>query len=153
MKKNKDIFLHIIDDEYLRHKQNQRVRFNTTEKAVKLDQADASVIERLRQMHSNLEEDPETIDDIEQTNQENSDEYLNSLDISELYTYYQKMTNEEQELTSNRQDLLEFENDLREKMIAEINNKKETNQTLRSEILSLQNICDEITNELQSTTK
>lgn len=154
MRKNKDIFLHIIDEDYLRHKQNQRVRFDVTDKALELtDQADASVIERLKEMHRDLEEDPATIDESEQAKQQNSDELMYTYDISELYSHYQEIKDEGQELEFKKQELLLLENDLREKMIAEIAKKKETNQTLRSKIFSLQNICDEISQELQSTAK
>jgi hypothetical protein len=154
MRKNKDIFLHIIDEDYLRHKQNQRVRFDVTDKALELtDQANASVIERLKEMHRDLEEDPATIDESEQAKQQNSDELMYTYDISELYSHYQEIKDEGQELEFKKQELLLLENDLREKMIAEIAKKKETNQTLRSKIFSLQNICDEISQELQSTAK
>jgi hypothetical protein len=47
---------------------------------------------------------------------------MNSLDVSELYVFYQKIKTEEQELIDCKQDLQSMEQDLREKLSKEIGN-------------------------------
>ena len=158
-KENKNIFLQIIDQDYKANKQAQNERIDLSKRYIQLiDQKDISVVEQLRKMHADFEvtKEPEQLesnDEINQTKPEVPCESMNSIDVSELYLSYQKVKAEEQELKDRRQDLLSMEQDLRERMLKEIYNKKKTIKVLHIEIAALQNNCKEISQALLPTNK
>ena len=135
-KENKNIFLHIIDQDYKANKQAQNGGIDISEKTIQLmDQKDFSVIEQLRKMHADFgeTEEPEqleSIDEINQTKPLAPCESMNSIDVSELYLSYQKVKAEEQELKDRKQALLSMEQDLRARMLKEIYNKKKAIEVL-----------------------
>lgn len=160
-KRNKNIFWHIINEDYKTKKQEQNQRFDVSGKAIQLtepQQQDASVAEQLRKMHDPfvVTMEPEWLqqtDELNQTKQQDSCESMNSLDVSELYESYQKIKTEEQELIDCKQDLQSMEQDLREKLSKEIGKKKKAIEALQLEISALQNTCRVISQELQPTTE
>ena len=151
-KENKNIFLHIIDEDYKGKNQKQNEAIDVSGKAIQLiDQKDASVIERLRKMHGNFEateESEQPADELNQTKRQELCDSMNLHDVSELYVSLQELKTEEQELLDQKQDLLSMEQDLREKLANEIDKKKKTIEALRLEISALQNICSEISQGL-----
>ena len=158
-KENKNIFLHVIDEDYKAKKQEQNERIDISEKTIQLmDQKDVSVIEQLRKMHGYFAsaEEPEQLeltDEVNQTKQQDHCESMNSLEVSELYVSYQKVKAEEQELIDRKQDLLSMEQDLRGRLLKEIYQKKKAIELLQLEISTLQNNCKEISQVLLPTTK
>jgi len=135
-KENENIFLHIINENYKTCKQKQSECCDVTGKAIlftELEQTDASVLEQLRKMHGDFSDGP-----------------LNSLDDIELYSPYQKITTEKQELLNRKQDPLLKAQDLQKRLLKEIGKKKEEIKALRIEISVLQNKCEEISQGLQS---
>ena len=150
MKKNKNIFLHIIDEDYRAKKQEQSGNTAVSGKAIQLtDQKDGSVLERLRRMHglfeeTNKAESPELTNVTNQATKQDTCEIKNSLEISELYRSYQKITIEEQELVDRKQDLQLMEQELRVRLLEEMGKKKKSIEALHLEIEALQNTCDEI---------
>jgi hypothetical protein len=155
MKKNKNIFWHIIEEDYKKksHKQSQCV--DTSEKVIlitELQHKDASVIEQLEKLHQRFEiveksEISEPNDGLTQTKQEGSLESNKSLEDSELDVYYQRTVTEGKE-SLYKQDIPSNEQELRERLLKEIFEKKKVIGTLQLEILALQNSCMEISQEL-----
>jgi hypothetical protein len=152
--KNKNIFLHVIDEDYKTKKQKQCESPDVSGKAIQIvEQKDVSVIEQLRKMHDNFAatkelEGTEPNNELNQIKQQDPRESMNSLDISELYESYQKLKTEEQELLERKQDLLSTEQGLRENLLTEINKKKKAIETLHLEIAVLENTCKEISQGL-----
>ncbi len=139
MKKEKEnIFLHIINDNYKTSKKKQSEHSDVTGKAIlstELQQKNASVLEKLRNMHEDFPTE--------------SMESMDSLDVSELYASYQKLVTIEQELLDRKEDVLSKEQDLRKRLISEIDNKNKKINALQIEISALQNKCEEISRELE----
>ncbi len=139
MKKEKEnIFLHIINDNYKTSKKKQVEHGDVTGKAIlstELQQKNASVLEKLRNMHEDFATQPM--------------ESMDSLDVSELYASYQKLVTIEQELLDRKEDLLSKEQDLRKRLISEIDTKNKKINALQIEIAVLQNKCEEISRELE----
>ena len=158
-KENKNIFLHIIDQDYKATKQAQKGGIDISEKTIQLmDQKDVSVIDQLRKMHADFEitketEQLESTDEFNQTKPSALCETMNSIDVSELYLSYQKVKAEEQELKDHKQDLLSMEQDLRARMLKEIYNKKKAIEVLHIEISTLQSNCQDISIALLPTNK
>ena len=153
-KKNKNIFWHIVNDDYEAKKQKQNEHFETSGKAIQLtetQQKNTAIVDQLRKMHDNFEDvmEPESLKTTGELGLD-STETLNSLDVSELYVSYQKIKTEEQELIDQKQDLLSVEQDLRGKLASEIGKKKKSIDALRLEIEELQNMCRVISQELES---
>lgn len=158
-KQNKNIFSHIIEEDYKAKKQKQNEHFEVSGKAIpltELQKKNSSVFEQLRQMHSSFAETEESevqkpTDELNQTKQQDSLKPMNSPAISELYASYQKIKTEEQELLDRKQNLLSMEQNLIEKLSKEINIKKKSIKVLNQEITALENTCREISQELQLT--
>jgi hypothetical protein len=156
-KENKNIFLHIIDEDYKANKQSGRI--DISEKTSQLiGPTDISVIEQLRKMHGDFEvtkelEQLEPTNELIQTKPQESFESMNSVDVSELYAFYQKAKAEEKELIERKQDLQSMEQDLRERLSREICQKKKAIEALHLEISALQNNCKEISQVLSPTAK
>lgn len=152
--KNKNIFLHVIDEDYKTKKQKQSECPDVSGKAIQIvEQKDVSVIEQLRKMHDNFAatkelEGTEPTNELNQIKQQDSCESMNSLDISELYESYQKLKTEEQKLLEHKQDLLSTEQGLRENLLTEISKKKKAIETLHLEIAALEKTCKEISQGL-----
>ena len=152
--KNKNIFLHVIDEDYKTKKQKQSESPDVSGKAIQIvDQKDVSVIEQLRKMHDDFGgtkelEGAEPANGLDQTKQQGPCESMNSLDVSELYISYQKLKTEELELLERKQELLSTEQDLRESLLTEITKKKKAIEALHLEISALENICREISEGL-----
>jgi hypothetical protein len=155
-KENENIHIHIIEEDYKRSKQKQNEHDDTLGKAELPDQImrnNASVVKQLQKMHTDFAvvTDPTWLRTNEENPKENqSDEVneLNDLHISELFSAFQKMKAEEQELLCQKQNFLETEQELRNVLIQEICKKKKTIQELKTEISSLQNTCKEISQAL-----
>jgi hypothetical protein len=155
-KQNKNIFSHIIEEDYRAKKQKQNEHFEISGKAIPLNELqkkNSSVFEQLRQMHSPFAEPelPEPNDDLNQTKQQNSSKPMNSPAISELYAFYQKTKTEEQELLNRKQNLLSMEQNLIERLLKEIDIKKKSIKALNQEITALEDTCREISQELELT--
>jgi len=156
-KENKNIFLHIIDEDYKAKEQTEKI--DVSKKAILLiEPKDTSVAKRLRKILGNFAaskepEWPESIAELNQIKPQDPCESTSSLDVSELYLFYQKVKAEGQELTDRKQDLLSMERDLREKLLREICKKKKANEVLHLEISALQNTCREISQSLLPTTE
>ena len=161
MKKNKNIFLHIIEEDYKRKSKERNQCFDVSGKAILLtesQQKDVSVVEQLRKLHEPFvvtveSECLEPNDEVNQTNQQNSHETTNLLDDLELDVVLQKIKSEGQELKDDKQDMLSMEKDLRGRLSEEIGKRKKAIEALRLEILSLQNSCKDLSQELQLTSK
>jgi hypothetical protein len=157
MKKEKEnIHFHIISEDYRAKKNKQNQQWDILKKPVLLSglQSNIPVVEQLKKMHGDLVEleEPELVQVAENLNQaENQSDcgLLNSLDVSELIASYQKLKTEEQELINCKQDLLEMEAGLRNKLMQEICGKKKAIEELQGEISALQNTCREIEQELK----
>jgi hypothetical protein len=156
MKKNKNIFWHIIEEDYKKKSQKQSRCLDTSEKVIlitELQQKDNSVIEQLEKLHQPFEvveksEIHELNDALNQTKQEGSLESTKSLEDSELDVYSQKTVTEGQESLDYKQDAPSNEQDLRKMLLKEIFEKKKVIEALQLEILTLQNSCKEISQEL-----
>ncbi len=152
--KNKNIFLHVIDEDYKAKKQKQSERIDVKGKTIQLiDPTDVSVVEQLRKMYGNFAttEEPEWSEPTNELNQTKSQvpcESTNSIDVSELYLSYQKIKTEEQELLDRKQELLSIKQDLQERLLKEITKKKKAIEALQLEISALQNTCREISQGL-----
>ncbi len=157
MKKEKEnIHFHIISEDYKAKKNKQNQHWDILSKPVLLSglQNNSPVVEQLKKMHGDLVE-PEEPELIQVTNEspdqietQNDYQSLNSLDVSELTTAYQKLKTEEQELIECKQDLLAMEQGLQNRLIQEICRKKKAIEDLQREVLALQNTCREIAQEL-----
>jgi hypothetical protein len=156
MKKNKNIFWHIIEEDYKIKSENQSQCFDVSGKAILFTDPQhkgASVVEQLKKLHQPFmvteeSEMHEPNDELNQTNQQDSLESTNSLNDSELNAFSQKIETEEQELIDHKQDMQSQEHDLREKLLIEIGEKKKVIEALQLEISTLQNSCREISQEL-----
>jgi hypothetical protein len=154
--KNEPIFLHIIEEDYKESEKKQNKRFDTTGKAILLDelqQEDGSVAEQLRKMHGEYagKSEPDSLDVTENFNEiepHAAHEAKKPSGISELIATYQKTKITEQELTGRKQDLLLMQKDLRAILDKEILKKQKTIQTLQNEISVLETNCKEISQEL-----
>ncbi len=71
-------------------------------------------------------------------------EQTNELSVSDLITTLKNIKIEEQELLSQREHLQTTESELRNQAIAEIDEKKQVLKGLKSEIMFLQNKCNEL---------
>ena len=157
MKKEKEnIHFHIISEDYKAKKNKQNQHWDILSKPVLLSglQNNTPLVEQLKKMHGDLVE-PEEQELIQVANEspdqiETQSDYqsLNSLDVSELTTAYQKLKTEEQELIECKQDLLAMEQGLQNRLIQEICRKKKAIEDLQREVLALQNTCREIAQEL-----
>jgi hypothetical protein len=159
MKKEKEnIHFHIISEDYRAKKNKQNQNWDILSKPVLLSglQSNTPLVEQLKKMHGDLVEleEPEQLqvaaEDSNQIELQSDCQSLNPLDVSELITSYQELKTEEQELIDCKQDLLAMEQSLRNKLMQEIGGKKKAIEELRGEISSLQNICKEIQQELDT---
>jgi hypothetical protein len=161
MKKNKNIFLHIIEEDYKRKSKERSQSFNVSGKAIFLtgsQQKDASVVEQLRKLHEPFAVafEPgclEPNNEVNQTNQQDSHEPTNLLNDLELDMVLQKIKSEGQEFKNDKQNKLSMEKDLRGRLSEEIGKRKKAIEALRLENLSLQNSCKKLSQELQLTSK
>jgi hypothetical protein len=157
MKKEKEnIHFHIISEDYRAKKNKPNQQWDILKKPVLLSglQSNTPIVEQLKKMHGELVELEETemLQVVENPNQLETPsdcEPLNSLDVSELITSYQNLKTEEQELIDSKQDLLEMEAGLRNRLVQEICGKKKAIKGLQSEISALKSICREIEDELE----
>lgn len=153
--KNKNIFLHVIDQDYKDKKQKQNEHPDVSGKSLQLTEIkDNTVVEQLKKMHGPFQETTELeaselTNELSQTRQLEPTESMNSLDVSELYLSFQNLKTEEQELLARKQDLLSIEQNLREKLLTEVIAKKKAIEALNLEISTLQNTCKEISEGLQ----
>ena len=112
MKKNKNIFLHIIEEDYIR--KSKRQCFEVSGKAIlkpESQQKEAFVVEQLRKLHEPFmvtieSECLEPNDELNQTNQQDAHESTNLVDDSKLNVALQKIKSEGQELKDDKQDKL-----------------------------------------------
>ena len=155
-KKNENIFLHIIEQDYKEAERSHSERLDISGKVIPLDELekkDASVLESLRKMHtdSGSIEQPESLEVPEETKlveEPSAIDRANLPDVSELITEYQEMKTSEQALEDRRQDLLSIQKDLRGKLVGEISKKKKSIQGLQKEISVLETSCRELSEEL-----
>jgi polyhydroxyalkanoate synthesis regulator phasin len=154
--KNEPIFLHIIEEDYKESEKKHNKRFDTTGKAIQLDdlqQEDGSVAEQLRKMHGEYagKSEPESLEVTENTGeieQPSTCDVKNPSHVSELIAAYQKIKITEQELAGRKQDLLSMQKDLKAILDKEILKKQKAIQTLQNEISELETNCREISQEL-----
>jgi len=159
MKKNKNIFLHIIEENYREKSQNQMQCFDVSEKAVLLtDTKDktSSLFEQLEKLHEPIviSSDPES----KQLNPELNDmdhqsvfKTMRSIDDLELSDFFQEMKSEEIDPLDKIEEQASREQNRQERLLEEISEKKKAIEALRSEILNLQNSCRELSQELSNT--
>ncbi|HMK94095.1 MAG TPA: hypothetical protein VK536_01720 [Candidatus Limnocylindrales bacterium] len=151
-KENENIHLFIIEQEYERNraKQNDAEGFSgKAETPILSKQNNASVIRKLKDTHSNFAaiEEPESLqatDEPEQVDGPQAEASRDPPDFVNLLASLRKMRTEEQQLLEVKRDLLATERRLHSKLIAEIDEKKEAIDELRSEILASENICKQI---------
>ena len=155
-RENENIHLHIIEEDYNSKKKKQKQRFGISEKAespAELLQNHESAFKQLERMHTNFAvEWLQTTEETRQTDHPNTDEPLDALNISQMFSFLQKMKSEEQELIEQKQDLLKKQQELRSLLIQEIDKKKKTIQELKSEVSDLQKTCKEISQALEIST-
>jgi len=154
MKKNKNIFSHIIEEDYKKKRYEQNRCFEVSGKAFSLSEPlneNGSLVKQLEKLHEPLVviEQP-ILDEPNQTRQQNSNELTNSFDDLELNEFSQKIEAEEQKPIDHTHDMQCKDQDLREGLIKEIGEKKKVIEALQLEILNLQKICEEISQELLS---
>ena len=157
-KENENIHLFIIEQEYKRNnaKQNDNEGFlRKAETPMLTKQNDASVIQKLHEMHPNFAviEEPEslqTTEEPEQVDRPLVEEPKEAPDVLHLLTSLQKMRAEEQELLETKEDLLAKERDLQSKLVKEIDKKKIAIDVLKSEVQNLENRCKEMAQALGS---
>jgi hypothetical protein len=154
MKKNKNIFSHIIEENYKKKRQEQKQCFEVSGKAFLLSglqNEKGSLVKQLEKLHDPFVviEQPR-LDDPNQTRQQDSFKSTDSFDNSELNEFSQKKETEVQEPIDQKQDMQIKEQDLRERLLKEIGEKKKLVEVLQLEILTLQNSCKEISQELLS---
>ena len=135
-KENQNINLFVIEEDYRRKKTNQSCNDFCSGKAVApiLTKTD---IDKFEDMHMDFElsEDDQQISPqqpIESTDYPDSPELLDSL---------QKMNEEEKKLNEIKMNLLETQLELQNTLINEIDKKKKTIAHLSTEISTLQNDC------------
>ncbi len=154
MKKNKNIFLHIIEEDYKKKRYEQKQCFEVSGKAFLLSEPqneNGSLAKQLEKLHESLiVNDQQILDEPNQERQQNSNKLTNSFDDSELNKFSQKIETEEQEPIDHTQNKQSKEQDLRERLFKEISEKKKVIEALQIEILTLQNICKELSQELLS---
>ena len=151
-KKNENIHLFVIDEEYERNKEIQTDSDNFLRKAeppMLTKQNHSNIIIGLEKMHPNFEVDQE--DESLQTYE--GPKQIGPLQISKsssaindlnLLASLQKMKTEEQELIEQKQRLLTTEQNLHNKLVKEIDKKKTVITNLKSEITDLLNKCKEL---------
>jgi hypothetical protein len=154
MKKNKNIFSHIIEENYRKKRQEQNQCFEVSGKAFLLSgpqNEKDSIVKQLEKLHDPfIVIEQHRLDESNQTRQQNSFKLTDSFDDSELNEFSQKIETEEQEPIYQKQDMQPNEQDLRERLLKEIGRKKKAIEVLQLEILALQNSCKEISQELFS---
>jgi len=104
MKKNKNIFSHIIEEDYKKKRYEQNRCFEVSGKAFSLSEPlneNGSLVKQLEKLHEPLVviEQP-ILDEPNQTRQQNSNELTNSFDDLELNEFSQKIEAEEQKKRS-----------------------------------------------------
>jgi hypothetical protein len=155
-RENENIHIHIIKEDYDSKKKKQKQRFGVSEKAkspAELLQNQESAFKQLERMHTNFAvEWLQTSEETRQTDHPNTDESLDALNISQMFSLFQKMKSEEQELLEQKQDLLKMERELQSLLIQEIGKKKKTIQELKSDVSDLQKTCQEISQALEIST-
>ena len=158
-KKNENIHLFIVDEEYDRNKEIQNDSddlLRKVEPPTLTKQNHSTIIIGLENMHPNFEVDQE--DELLQTSEgpkqigplqiAKSSSTINDLD---LLASLQKMKTEEQELVEQKQRLLTTEQNLHNKLVTEIDKKKMVISNLKSEITDLLNKCKELDHALVIT--
>jgi hypothetical protein len=83
--------------------------------------------------------EPSNSIDFKQVDNPKLEKLSSDSDVSELLTSFQKMRLEEQRLLETKQQLLSKQNDLRNKLLKEIEKTKEAIANLTSELPDLQN--------------
>jgi hypothetical protein len=155
-KENQDIHLFIIEQEYKRKKTEQNAQDSSSkesEKPTLTEEINPAVIQKLEEMHPKFAatEVPEPVQPTEEPGQVKSpqiEESTISPDILELLSSLQKMGTQEQELLEAKEDLLGKEQDLRSKLLKEIDKKKIAIDVLKSEVQNLENRCKEVAQAL-----
>ena len=151
-KENENIHQHIIDEDYRNSKRKQELKFEVTGKAdlpAQLMQNHKNVVRKLQKMHPKFlidskPEEKRTNEDVSQPPDTDYDEQLDSCSTSELFSSFQEMKGEEDDLLDQKRSLLEKEHELRTVLIQQINKKRKTVQELESEVAILQGKCREI---------
>jgi hypothetical protein len=155
-KENENIHLLIIEQEYKRNKTKQNDNESFSRKAempVLTKQNDASVIQKLKQMHPNFAviEELESLQTTEEPDKENSpqvEEPPCAPEVSGLLDSLQKMRTEEQKLLEIKQALLKKQQDLQSKLVEEIGKKKMAIDELKAEIPTLESWCKQVAQAL-----
>ncbi len=157
MKKNKNIFLHIIEENYREKSQNQMQCFDVSEKAVLLTDTkdkNSCLFEQLEKLHEPIiSSDPESKQlnpELNDMNHQNVFKTMRSIDDLEFNDFFQEIKSEEIDPLEKIEEQASREQDLQERLLEEISEKKKAIEALRSEILNLQNSCRELSQELSN---
>jgi len=154
MKKNKNIFSHIIEEDYKKKRYERNRCFEVSGKAFSLSEPqneNGSLVKQLEKLHEPLVLIEQAIlDEPNQARQQNSNKLTISFDDSELNEFSQKIETEEQKTIDRTQDMQSKDQNLQDGLIKEICEKKKVIEALQLEILTLQKICKEISQELLS---
>ena len=151
-KENENIHLHNIKTDY---KNLKPPKFNVSEKAELPDQLQrnqAEVMKELGKMHDQFVVVTEsgTLEPNQVTPEKPqiTDESLSGLTVAELFSSFQNMKAEEQELLDQKQLLLGNLDKLKHLIIEEIDIKHKSIQRLKSEVLELDKTCGKISQAL-----
>jgi hypothetical protein len=157
MKKNKNIFLHIIEEDYREKSQKQVKNFDVAEKGVLFTDIknESFVFKQLEKLHDpfitimdselnlpNLE--------IKELEHQNVFETMRSIDDLELNDSFQAIKTQQKEHKRITEGGTSKEQVLHDRLSAEISEKKKAIETLQLQILSLQNSCRELSRELSN---
>jgi hypothetical protein len=156
-KENENIHTFIVKEEYRRSKIKQNapdILLTKAEPLIINPQSHESVLIELKKMHSNLEvnQEDETLRASEGAKQIDSlqvAESSNSVSDLDLLASLQKMKTEEQELLEQKQRLVATKQDLHGRLVTEVEKKKATINSLRTEILDRLNKCKELLQALE----
>ena len=151
-KKNENIHLFIVDEEYERNKKMQPASDDLLRKAeppTLTEQNYSNIVIGLEKIHPNFEvgqedESLQTSEGLKQIDPLQIAESSSAINDLDLLVSLQKMKTEEQELFEQKQRLLTTEQNLHNKIVKEIDKKKMVITNLKSEITDLLNKCKEL---------
>lgn len=156
MKKNKNIFLHIIEEDYREKSQKQIQSFDVSEKGILFTETKNKspfLFEQLEKLHDPFitTTDPELNlpnFEINEPEHQNVFEIMRSIYDLELNDSFQERKTEQIEPMDRIEECASNEQDLHERLLEEISERKKAIETLQLQILALQNSCRELSREL-----
>jgi len=158
MKKNKNIFLHIIEEDYKEKSQKQIQNFDVCEKGVIFTEPKnkaSFLFEQLEKLHDPFitTTDPElNLPNLEMNEPEhrNAFEIMSSIDDLEFNESFQEIKTEEIEPWDKIEKCPSKGQGFQERLLEEISEKRKAIEKLQSEISVLQNSCRELSRELSN---